>query len=212
MGGVRRGGAGDAGAGPGGLPSQGARHRHARGGAVVVHLDRRGAAVQPRHLLPVRLRQGAGVLPGLADREGAVGRQPVRIPGGVLLLRGAGAPAAPRAVLGDRRRADHARPVHRHRRGAAGHRPLRALRVRRVPDLHGGALDARRRRRGAPGAQPGAGVVQAVRARDARIRRHQLLRPPGRRCSTRRRCSSCWWSSKRPTSCSRSIRSPPCSA
>ena len=31
--------------------------------------------------------RGAGVLPGLADRKGALRRQPVRLPGGVLLLR-----------------------------------------------------------------------------------------------------------------------------
>ena len=46
-------------------------------------------------------------------------------------------PAAPGAVLGNHRRADHARPVHRHRRGAARALPLRHVHVRRVPDLHG---------------------------------------------------------------------------
>ena len=75
-----------------------------------------------------------------------------------------------------------------HRRGAARALSLRHLHVRRVPDLHGRAPDARRRRRTASRRRTRCCGCSAASSASRAIRRGQLLRPPRTASSTRRRC------------------------
>ena len=115
----------------------------ARSSGLVGGLDRRRPAVQCRRSPPASDRTARWSSSRLAHREGPLGRQPLRVPGDLPLLRGAGPPAAPGAVLGHHRRARHARPVHRAGRRAARDLSLGHLHLRRVPDLHRRAPAAR---------------------------------------------------------------------
>ena len=148
------------------VPPARARRAHARGPGLVGRVDRSRARVQPRRVRLVRPGARGRVPDRLPDREGALGRQPVRVRRDLLVLRGAGGAAAPRAVLGHPRRARAARGCSS-RLGAAllAALPLADLRVRRVPGLHRRAsCSAHATRRCTPSATRSMRSVPALRA------------------------------------------------
>ena len=124
----------DVGPGPGRVPPQGPCRPLPRGGGLVGGMGRAGAVIQPAGPRPLRRRAGAGVLPGLAGREGAVGRQHLRVPGDLRLLRGRTAGAAPHPVLGDFRRAPDPGGLHLGGGVPAAVVSFRRVHIRRVPD------------------------------------------------------------------------------
>ena len=121
----------------------------------------------------------------LPDRVGALGRQPLRLPGDLHLLRGARRAPAPRAVLGHPRRDRPARRLHRRRRGAARQVPLDDLRLRRLPGLHRRQAPVRRATSEIdPSSEPGAPALRSASCRvTPRLPRHSTSS-----CASNGRC------------------------
>ncbi len=134
--------------------------------------------------------QGPRVRHRLPRREGTGRRQHLRLPDAVHLLRGAGRVPETRPDVRHPRRAGAARRNDPDRRVADRPVPLGALRLRRLPGVHG--------RQDVVGRRPGAGPRQQSRlelgaaAHDdlAGLRRREVLHRLQRRTGRRRRCSS----------------------
>ena len=135
-------------------------------------------------------RHRHGVPDRLPGREGAGGRQHLRVPDAVQLFRGAGDAAPARA--GDRHHRRHraARDPDLRRRAAAGEVPLGALRVRRVPAVHRHQDVARRRPGARPGIQPGAALADRAHPVPAPLPRQRAVGGPRHAAASSPRCSS----------------------
>ena len=156
---------------------------------------------------------GPGVPRRLPDREGALGRQHLRLRADLQLLSRAAALPAPRAVLGHPRRAGDARRHDRRGRLLIQQLPLDHLRVRRLPGLHRDPHgDCRTSTTSSRNRTPSSAWC-AGSSRSPTIYHGQQFfvrqnRSAAARGWWRRRCSWCWCWSRRPTCSSRSTRSP----
>ena len=110
--------------------------RPAEAAAWSASVDRTCGAVRRRGVPVHGARGGPGVLRRLSHREGALGRQHLRVRPHLRLLPRPAALSASRAVLGHPRSPGHARRHDRRRRLPDSAFPLGHLRVRRVPRLH----------------------------------------------------------------------------
>src|ERR1700722_13215530 len=161
------------------LPSRCPPAQRSRGARLDGRLDLARAAFQPRRLFLVRVGSGSRVSDRLRDREGALGRQYLRLHCHFLRLLGSAEIPAPRAILGSSRRTDHARDFHRARRSVAPSVPLGGLPVRSVPCLHRGQTPDATRQRNRPRKESNLPVVPTPDSLEGRLRNRTLHR---RRC------------------------------
>ena len=115
--------------------------------------------LQPRRLPLVRPRAGPRVHHRLPHREGAGGRQHLRLRRDLHRFRGAGRLPAPCALLGRAGRAGHARRLHPRRRRLPAALPLGDVRLRRASwPSPGSSCSSSATRRSTPSGTPGAGL------------------------------------------------------